>query len=59
MLLLGILMLIAIILMLIPQTKGSPVIAFMAGAGGLFGFLWFLLILLRWLLGQPTPTLGS
>ena len=59
MVILGLLMLIAVVLMLIPATKGSPIVQFFAGAGGLFAFLWFLLLLVKFLLGSPTPTLGS
>lgn len=59
MVILGLLMLIAIILVLVPATRISPIVSFLANAGGLFAFLWFLLLLVKFLIGSNVPSLGS
>jgi hypothetical protein len=48
-------MLLAVVIYLVG--KGSPVIAAAAAIGGLWAMLYFLLILVKFLLGQQTPAL--
>ena len=56
MIILGILMIAAIVIAILDNQNPTKWVAFLAKVGGLFAFLWFLVLLIKLIAGSTIPS---